>query len=98
MFFYFAPELVVVEIVGGGGGQRGGGGGGEGNIFVGAVAGDDEERGDKGFLEVGEAEVLCDTCDGGTEFLGEFDPGFALELLAPVIAVHGAFLLARHGE
>lgn len=94
MFFYFAPELVVVEIIGGGGG--GGGEGGE--IFVGAVAGDDEECGDEGFFEVGEAEVLCNTCDGGTEFLGEFDPGFALELLAPVIAVHGAFLLARHGE
>lgn len=62
------------------------------------MACDDEECGDEGFFEVGEAEVLCDTCDGGTEFLGELDSGLALELLAPVIAVHGAFLLARHGE
>lgn len=93
MFLHLAPEFEVVEIivvvvvvivVVGEGGARVGGGR---EHFFRAVGGDDEERGDKGFLEVGEAETLRDAGDGGAEFLGEFDRGFVLEFLPPVLAI-----------
>ena len=91
----FAPELVVVEIAG--------------LILVaatevrrralfGAVTRDSEQRGDESFLEIRKTKILRDAGDGGAQLPGEIDAGFALEFLAPVVAVEDALVGGRQGE
>lgn len=59
------------------------------------MARDDEQRGDEGFLQIGETEILRDGRNGGGENFGKLDGGLVLELLAPILTVHDTLLLVR---
>ena len=63
--------------------------------ILGSVICDREDGGDEGFLEIGEAEVLGDACDGGTQFSGEVDHFLVYALFAPWMVSESAVPLSR---